>query len=164
MIACEGLPEGTVFKDVTPWRASGWTQTALVRAESANGTEVQYFLKTCSAKFAAVMMKGEFYSLQEMHTYIPKSVPEPLGWGECKTSPGTFFLVMSFLQLIAKHPEPESITQLISELHKKSAGQYLNGKFGFHVPNCHGKIIQPNTWDASWSSYFKHCFWTVIWI
>lgn len=143
-----------MFKDVIPWEASGWTQTTLVRAESADGTEVQYFLKTCSAKFAEVMMKGEFWSLREIHAYIPDSVPEPLGWGECQTSPGTFFLAMGFLQLIAEHPEPEGITKLISELHKRSAGCSSDARFGFHVPNCHGKIIQPNTWDASWSSYF----------
>lgn len=69
----------------------------MVRAESADGIEVEYFLKTCSAKFAEVMMKGEFYSLREMHTHMPKSCPEPFGWGECQTNPGTFFLILDLL-------------------------------------------------------------------
>lgn len=61
---------------------------------------------------------------------------------------------MEFINLIAEHPHPKAISRVISNLHKQSAGTSPDGKFGFPVPNCHGKIVQPNAWDADWSRYF----------
>ena len=61
---------------------------------------------------------------------------------------------MEFINLIAEHPDPEDISRVIANLHKRSAGTSPDGKFGFPVPNCHGKIVQPNGWDADWSRYF----------
>ncbi|KAL2282210.1 hypothetical protein FJTKL_11036 [Diaporthe vaccinii] len=96
-------------------------------------------------------MEGEFNSLQYMHAYIPKSCPKPFGWGECETSPGTFFLIMEFINIIAEHPDPEDISRVIANLHKRSAGTSPDFKFGFPAPNCHGKIVQPNGWGGDWS-------------
>lgn len=61
---------------------------------------------------------------------------------------------MEFLDLIAEHPDPENISRVIAKLHKRSAGTSPEGKFGFRVPNCHGKFVQTNRWDADWSRYF----------
>ncbi|KAJ4422137.1 hypothetical protein N0V82_003220 [Gnomoniopsis sp. IMI 355080] len=91
-----------------------------------------------------------------MHSQIPEFCPRPYGWGECQTLPGTFFLIMEFLYLINKRPSPEAISKVISYLHKRSSGSSLDGKFGFLVPNCHGKIVQPNHWDSNWSRYFTN--------
>lgn len=60
---------------------------------------------------------------------------------------------MEFINLIAEHPHPEAISRVISNLHKQSAGTSPDGKFGFPVFNCHGKIVQPNGWDADWTRY-----------
>lgn len=154
-LAIIGLPEGSVITEVTPWRPSGWTQTAYVRAQLPLAGPVQeYFMKTCSADFGALMMEGEFHFLKAIHAHIPASCPEPLGWGECQTKPGTFFLLMEFLHLEPEHPDAEALSKLTADLHRLSAGE--TEQFGFPVPNCHGKIIQPNDWDADWSNYFTN--------
>lgn len=137
-----------------PWAASGWTQTARVSTELEDGTPKDYFLKTCSEDFAKVMMEGEFLALEEMHSQMAESCPKPHSWGEYESSPGTYFLVMDFLDLIVELPDPAKITSLIARLHEKTKGQSPNKMFGFHAQNCHGKIIQPNEWDPSWTSYF----------
>ncbi|ROV89589.1 hypothetical protein VMCG_09942 [Cytospora schulzeri] len=59
---------------------------------------------------------------------------------------------MEFLHLISEHPDPETISTITADLHRRSAGE--TEEFGFPVPNCHGKIIQPNGWDSDWSRYF----------
>lgn len=139
---------------MTPWAASGWTQTARVQAQLVDGTTQDYFIKTCSADFGALMMEGEFHSLQAMHAHIPASCPAPLGWGQCQSKAGTFFLVMDFLHLKDDCPDAKTLSRITVDLHKRSAGEA--DKFGFPVSNCHGKIIQPNDWDADWSRYFTN--------
>lgn len=61
---------------------------------------------------------------------------------------------MEFINIIAEHPDPEDISRVIANLHKRSAGTSPDFKFGFPVLNCHGKIVQPNGWDGDWSRYF----------
>lgn len=100
------------------------------------------------------MFRGEFYSLETMHNLMPESCPKPVGWGQYDESPDTYFLIMDFLYLILKHPDPERITELLANLHKTTAGTSPDNKFGFHVPTCHGKIVQPNDWDESWALFF----------
>ncbi|KAB5545926.1 Fructosamine/Ketosamine-3-kinase, partial [Coniochaeta sp. 2T2.1] len=98
------------------------------------------------------MMEGEFLSLSTIKSVMPDFVPQPYGWGECKSTPGTYFLVLDFLDLIAEIPDPATFARLLSDLHKK--GESPTGMFGFPLPTCHGKIIQPNTWDSNWCRYF----------
>lgn len=100
------------------------------------------------------MCEGEFRSLDTMYKLMPESCPRPVGYGEFQATPGTFFVIMDFLYLFAEQPDPTKITRLIADLHKKTQGQSPENKFGFYVPNCHGKVICPNEWDSSWSSYF----------
>lgn len=163
------LPEGSVITKVAPYSDSAWTRTKRVQVRLSDGTAQDYFMKTCSEDFGALMMEGEFNSLKAMHAHIPASCPEPLGWGECQTRPGTFFLLMEFLHLepthpdtkdpdpeqpYSKHPHPKAISKIIVDLHERSTGEVE--EFGFPVPNCHGKIIQPNSWDSDWSRYFTN--------
>lgn len=59
---------------------------------------------------------------------------------------------MEFLHLISEHPDPEAISMITADLHRRSAGEA--DKFAFPVPNCHGKIVQPNDRDSDWSRFF----------
>lgn len=97
-------------------------------------------------------MEGEFLSLSTIKSVMPDFVPQPYGRGQCKSSPGTYFLIMEFLDLIAEVPDPATFAKLVTELHRK--GESPTGKFGFPLPTCHGKIVQPNTWDSDWCRYF----------
>lgn len=135
-----------------PWNPSAWTRTAKVTTELPDGTTKDYFLKTCAADVAPVMMEGEFHSLSTIKSLMPDFVPQAYGWGECKGTPGTYFLIMDFLDLMAKIPDPATFATLVSDLHRK--GDSPTGKFGFDKPTCHGKIVQPNTWDSNRCHYF----------
>jgi protein-ribulosamine 3-kinase len=150
----KGLPEGAVVIEVMAWAVSGWTQTFRVTTELPDGEIQEYFLKTSSEDFAEVMFKGEFHSLDAMHNLMPDSCPKPRGWGQYKSALGTFFVVMDFLHLSDEDPDPEKISRLISDLHKRTQGTSPENKFGFHVPSCHGMIVTPNEWDEDWTRYF----------
>jgi protein-ribulosamine 3-kinase len=120
--------------------------------ELPDGTSKDYFLKTCAEDVAPVMMEGEFHSLSTIRSLMPDFAPQVYGWGECKGTPGTYFLIMDFLDLIDEIPDPATLATLVSDMHKK--GDSPTGMFGFDKPTCHGKIIQPNTWDSNWCRYF----------
>lgn len=135
-----------------PWNPSAWTQTAKVTTELPDGTAKDYFLKTCSTDVGPIMMEGEFHSLSTIRKFMPSFAPQPYGWGQYKHSPGTYFLIMEFLDLIIEVPDPATFAGLVADLHQRSESP--TSKFGFHLPNCHGKIVQANTWDSSWCRYF----------
>ena len=59
---------------------------------------------------------------------------------------------MDFIELKPTLPEPVELCARIVEIHQKSVSP--TGKFGFHVPKCHGKNLQMNTWTSSWAECF----------
>ncbi|KAI1858213.1 hypothetical protein JX265_010881 [Neoarthrinium moseri] len=119
-------------------------------AELADGTPKQYFLKTAQ-EHGAVMMEGEFNSLQAIDRVSPGFVPKVYGWGKLESSE-EYFLIMDYIDLKMALPDPERFCQILADMHQKSESP--TGKFGFVVPTCHGKNIQPNNWDGSWCKYF----------
>ncbi|KAK8039441.1 hypothetical protein PG993_007852 [Apiospora rasikravindrae] len=127
------LPPGTKLVQGTPWGASAWTATYKVTAELADGTRAFFFVKTAKNR-GAVMMEGESNSLQSIDR------------------PGTYFLIMDFLDLEIALPDPTVLGRVVADLHKNSTSP--TGKFGFATPTYHGRHIQPNDWDESWSRYF----------
>ncbi|KAF5005776.1 hypothetical protein FDECE_7786 [Fusarium decemcellulare] len=146
----ELLAPGTKLVEAVAWGASAWTATSKVTTELKDGTPKSYFLKTAKER-GSIMMKGEYTSLKALNEVSPGFVPEVYGWGKFKES-DTYFLIMDFLDLRMVLPDPSTFSLLVSDIHKKS--QSPTGKFGFHVPTCHGKHIQPNDWDESWCHYF----------
>lgn len=153
-IFTEGLPPGSVATELTAWGMSAWTRTQRVVIRHPDGNTKAYFLKSCSEDVAAVMMKGEFTSLCTIYDIFPDRVPKPFGWGELKSTPGTYFVLMDFLQLDSSLPDPAEFAQVVTDLHK--GGTSPNGKFGFSIPNCHGKKVQEHYWDDNWCRYFTN--------
>lgn len=103
------------------------------------------------------MFKGEFASLDRLHSLVPSSCPKPHGWGECETESGTYFIIVDFLYLTSELPDESKICGLISQIHQSTAGTSLGGKkFGFNLPTCHGKIAQPNQWDDNWARFYAN--------
>jgi len=146
-----GFPPKSTLLQAIPWGASAWTKTAKIVINLHDGTAQAYFLKISSENVAPIMMEGEFNSIKTIHSLMPEFAPKPFGWGEYKSSPGTYFVLMEFLDIVVELPDPGTFCHLVSQLHK---GKSPTNRFGFHVPTCHGKIPQPNTWDSSWSHYF----------
>lgn len=100
-----------------------------------------------------VMMEGEFNSMTELHKLSPSFVPKPHAWGKFHLSnPVTHFFLCDFIDMEKKIPGPGPFCTRLAEVHLTS--QSPTGQFGFAVPTCHGKIVQSNDWDPSWTSYF----------
>ncbi|MBE3041763.1 fructosamine kinase family protein [Candidatus Bathyarchaeota archaeon] len=59
---------------------------------------------------------------------------------------------MEFLQLDNRLPDPVRLVEGVAEMHR--LGISPTGKFGFHSPNCHGRIVQHHHWDDNWCRYF----------
>lgn len=107
-------------------------------------------MKTAEER-GAVMMEGELNSLNTIDKVIPGFTPQVYGWGKFPKSE-TYFLIMDFIDLKMVLPDPHKFCEILVDMHQKSESP--TGKFGFHIPTCHGKHIQPNDWDESWCRYF----------
>lgn len=98
-------------------------------------------------------MEGEFNSMTELHKLAPSFVPQPHAWGKFYlASPVTHFFLCEFIDMENEMPDPVAFCARLAEIHLNS--QSPTGQFGFAVPNCHGKIVQSNDWDPSWTSFF----------
>ena len=99
------------------------------------------------------MMFGEFTSVTKIHSLIPGLVPAPHGWGKYKTgSPDTYFFLSDFLDMDTAAPDPAQFTARLAELHHK--GTSPNGKFGFEVTTCDGKLPHVTEWESSWATFY----------
>ncbi|KAL8750824.1 MAG: hypothetical protein Q9184_006278, partial [Pyrenodesmia sp. 2 TL-2023] len=109
----------------------------------------------CATEGGRIMMEGEYNSMSELHKLAPSFVPEPYAWGISKiASPVTHFFLCEFVHMENELPDPASFCARLAEVHSKSVSP--TGKFGFMVPNCHGKILQSNEWDENWASFFTN--------
>ncbi|KAL8769893.1 MAG: hypothetical protein Q9194_005322 [Teloschistes cf. exilis] len=91
--------------------------------------------------------------MSELFKVSPSFVPKPHAWGKFELAdPITHFFLCEFVDMELKLPEPNAFCTRLAEIHQNSISPV--GKFGFSVPNCHGKILQRNEWDSSWASFF----------
>ncbi|KAL8712660.1 MAG: hypothetical protein Q9220_003192 [cf. Caloplaca sp. 1 TL-2023] len=98
-------------------------------------------------------MEGEYNSMSELFKLAPSFLPRPYAWGVFRRQdPTTHFFLCDFVDMENEMPDPSSFCARLAEIHQNSISP--TGKFGFMVPNCHGKIVQANGWDANWASYF----------
>lgn len=166
------LPKDAKVSEARSYGKSEWARLARVRVELADGTAKSYFLKVClnlsyvNARGATLtvleqcaikdgerMMKGEYTSMLELYRVLPSFLPKPHAWGRFQLEPSeTCFFLCDFLDLDLKLPEPDPFCARIAHVHHESISP--NGKFGFHVPNCHGRTPQIVDWDSSWASFF----------
>ena len=166
------LPKGAKVTEARSYGKSEWARLARVRVELADGTAKSYFLKVylkfsygnaevatltvltqCASKDGERMMKGEYTSMLELYRVLPSFLPKPHAWGRFQLEPPeTNFFLCDFLDLDLKLPEPDPFCARVAHIHHKSISP--NGKFGFHVPNCHGRTPQIVDWDSSWASFF----------
>ncbi|KAL9121833.1 MAG: hypothetical protein Q9187_001608 [Circinaria calcarea] len=100
-----------------------------------------------------IMIEGEFNAMYELYQVTPSFVPQPYTWGKLGlASPETYFFLCDFIDMSNKLPEPVQFCSRLAELHRISESP--TGKFGFHVPTCHGRFPQLVGWDSSWTSFF----------
>lgn len=76
---------------------------------------------------------AEFEGMTAVSRAIPHAAPRPLGYGKCRDSTGSHFLVMEFLHMVDAVellPDPAKLAAVLSQLHRAISP---TGKFGFHV-------------------------------
>lgn len=100
------------------------------------------------------MLRGEYESAKDFHKLMPGLIPEPFSFGKYETNdPITYFYLSEFVDMdTASPPDPVDLAAKLAELHKKS--QSPNGKFGYHVTTCDGKMPHNTEWEESWAVFF----------
>lgn len=78
--------------------------------------------------------------------------------GTYKSDPDTHFFLAEFIDMV-EHviPSPVKYMAPVVALHSRTMGKSPTGKFGFYVSTAYGDILQNNTWESSWES-----FWTRV--
>lgn len=88
-------------------------------------------------------------------------IPMPTTWGEFypkdgntdKSGPYSYYMC-EFVEMEAKEKlDPAEFTKKLAEMHRST--QSVDGKFGFHVPTCDGKVVHTVAWEDSWSVFFR---------
>ncbi|RKK80378.1 hypothetical protein BFJ68_g17722 [Fusarium oxysporum] len=103
------------------------------------------------------MLKGEFYSMNELYMVAPNLVPKPHAWGQLTVSnPETFYFLCDYLETSSQDPDPVQLCSKLVTLHKSSKSP--TGMFGFHVNPLRGNLPLETTWNPSWSDFFVHLF------
>lgn len=100
------------------------------------------------------MMEGAYKSDSTYAFYAPENVPTPIGFGEFKDEPGTWFYICEYHNMVDKLPEVESLINIVAKVHKASMGKSPTGKFGFAVPTHLAIIPNNNTWQDTWEKWF----------
>ncbi|KAK4222584.1 Fructosamine/Ketosamine-3-kinase [Podospora fimiseda] len=129
-----------------------------------DGQSLTFFIKTGSTAASEVMFKGEYHSLNAIHSVLPNFCPKAHAHGSLGTGSttvgsmsGNYFLATDFLEFNASGSEGSGmpLSQKLAKLHTTPA-PLVNGKkvFGFPVPTCCGATVQDNTWKERWDEFY----------
>ena len=99
-------------------------------------------------------MLGEFTSVTEIEKVLPRFLPAPFTRGRFKAEiPITYFYLSDFVHMdVVSAPEPTRFTAKVAQLHQLAVSP--NGKFGFHVTTCDGKMAHTVDWEDSWAAFY----------
>ncbi|KAF2113619.1 Fructosamine kinase-domain-containing protein [Lophiotrema nucula] len=100
------------------------------------------------------MMEGAFESDSVYSSYAPANMPAPMGFGEFKENPDTWFYVCEFHDMIDELPDVSDLVNIVAKVHRASMGKSPTGKFGFAVPTHLANIPNDNTWQDTWEKFF----------
>ncbi|KAK4101797.1 Ketosamine-3-kinase [Parathielavia hyrcaniae] len=132
---------------------------------TSNGEDLSFFVKTGTGPDAEIMFRGEYTSLNALHSADPSLhlCPRAHAHGTLRSSPGKYFLVTDYLDLTSSTTTTPgagtglSLAAKLAKLHTTPVPTPPGSskpKFGFPVPNCCGATIQPNPWTESWSDFY----------
>ncbi|KAJ4302694.1 hypothetical protein N0V90_001584 [Kalmusia sp. IMI 367209] len=100
------------------------------------------------------MMEGAYSSDKAYSEFASGHIPEPIGFGEFKEDPDTWFYVSEFHDMVDELPDVKDFVNIVSKVHRASMGKSPTGKFGFAVPTHLANIPNDNSWQDSWETYF----------
>jgi protein-ribulosamine 3-kinase len=100
------------------------------------------------------MMYGAFQSDSAYSSYAPDNMPKPIGFGEFKDEPGSWFYVCEFHDMLDEVPDVSELVDIVAKVHRASMGNSPTGKFGFDAPTHLANIPNDNTWQDTWEAFF----------
>ncbi|KAK3114092.1 hypothetical protein LTR53_007939 [Teratosphaeriaceae sp. CCFEE 6253] len=137
--------------------------TSKITTQLADGTEMQYFMKTGRGPEAELMFAGEHASLNAIHNAIPTLCPKSFGHGKLADVPSKSFMVTDFLELSGRGSSKASagmtLAQKLAKLHSTPAPTpegYTTPQFGFPASTCCGDTPQDNTYSDSWADFYAN--------
>jgi protein-ribulosamine 3-kinase len=150
----EVLPRNSRVLSAEVYGTSAWTTTARVSTLLPDGTPKSYFLKCANGLHGRKMMLGEFTSVTEILKIMPGLLPLPYAWGKFKREdPSTYFLLSEFIDMdVVTAPEPMQFTAKVAQMHQR--GTSPDGRFGFPVITCDGKMAHTVEWESSWAKFY----------
>ncbi|KFY59296.1 hypothetical protein V496_05723 [Pseudogymnoascus sp. VKM F-4515 (FW-2607)] len=146
------LPEGCNVTATEKHGVSFWAQTGRIDVLLRDGTPQSFFIKVMSKELGMNMTRGEFQSINAMHSILPVFVPMPIACGTYRTIPDTHFFLCEFRDMTNSMPDPHKFAALLSTLHQESVSP--TGKFGFHITTYAGNLPQFVEWEDSWEAFF----------
>jgi fructosamine-3-kinase len=147
------FPPDTKVTSASLFGTSAWTITARLRLHFSDGTSSQYFLKSAPNEHGKILMEGEYHAMSEIYKVCPHLVPKPHAYGKyAKAGSDTYFFISEYLEMSDKMPHPNYLCAELARLHHESASP--NGKYGFHITTCQGRIAQSVDWKDSWTDFF----------
>ena len=105
-----------------------------------------------------IMLNGEWESSKDIHKLMPEFIPVPFGFGKYKAANlPTYFYLSEFIDMdVESAPDPEEFCAKLAAMHRDSKSP--NGKFGYHVQTCDGKMAHTVDWEANWADFFRNLF------
>lgn len=104
------------------------------------------------------LMHALWASEAAMNSVIPEFTPRPVGLGTYESDHEIHFFLAEFVDMIEDVvPVPEEYMAAFVALHSRTNDKSPTGKFGFHANTAYGNLLQNNTWESSWET-----FWTRI--
>ncbi|KAK7993895.1 hypothetical protein PG989_007276 [Apiospora arundinis] len=147
------LGKGDQIVGVSEYGTSSWAETKRINVQAIDGSKRSYFLKTLSDPDAEVRVHGEYEAMSAIYQTMPNMAPKPRGCGPCAEKKGTFFFVCDYVNLAHGLPDAVELGKKLAEFHLSSKSP--TGKFGFHCTTFDGKNPLNNSWNSSWTSYFR---------
>lgn len=136
-----------------------------------DGQTFTFFIKTGSSPNSEAMFRGEFHSLNAIHSALPNFCPKahahgPLG-AEKGSMSGKYFLATDFLEfnlVSGAEGSGMSFAEKLAKLHTTvttTPAPLVNDdpsppkkKFGFPVPTFCGATPQDNSWKERWDEFY----------
>ncbi|KAF2647316.1 hypothetical protein K491DRAFT_723543 [Lophiostoma macrostomum CBS 122681] len=150
------LPRGAQVLSVVLWGISKWQVSGPPRCCAIDMKD-----QRASGESAQREMEGAFLSESAYHSYALSHVPTPVGYGEFKERPGTWFYLCEFRDMINVVLDVEKLVSLVVKVHKASMGKSPRGQYGFEVPTHLANLFVDNTWKDSWERWFTQAMRTM---
>ncbi|KAI0443189.1 fructosamine kinase [Xylaria telfairii] len=145
---------------LTSHGGSGFASTFKL-SSTANGKEINYFVKTGTGSDAALMFQGEHESLNAISKIVPSLCPRSYAHGTFRGNQNKHFMATDFLDLNSSAPggSGETLAQKLARLHTTPAPipeGFDKPMYGFPVTTCCGSSPQDNSWKVSWVDFYAN--------